>query len=860
MDLNEAFAPLSPDEIAASSGPAARPGDKRRIVPIVPVPPDAPAPETWRHPKHGAPSRMWRYTDALDQLMFAVARFDFRDGDGKPAKAILPLSFCDIGRGRRAWRARGIDGPRPLYNLPAIAARPDATLIVAEGEKAADAAGLLFPDTVATTPAGGAKSPHKADWTPVAGRTVIVATDNDEAGRQFGDKVCELARAAGATAVLHLPPDRLGSWVWKGGGKQLRDDIIPAGWDIADAVEDGWTADAVAALRGDPAFLPPYAEERETSHDATDAGEPEEPARWPFRVVANGVEKRIERVDKQTGAVAVEWKWFCSRLEVEAETRSADGDEWGRLLRITDRDGRVKEWSMPMRELAGDGTTCRERLLSLGADLGNTRFAREALHEYISTARPDRKTRCVARAGWQNSFYIGLDETFEARPAGERFIFQHAGAIDHAYRRRGTVASWQEHVARYAVGNSRLALALSTAFAAPLLHPTGSESGGFHFRGKSSTGKTTALHVAGSAWGGGGIRGFLRTWRATSNGLESIAALHCDALLCLDDLGQVDGRDAGQISYMLANGQGKTRAGRSGEARPAAEWRLLFLSSGEIGLADKIAEDGRGRRIAAGQEVRIVDIAADAGAGLGIFENLHGFPSADAFARHLTTAAGEHYGEAWRAYMRLLVKGFDDIAPTVNDYRAEFMTENAPAGADGQVSRVAARFGLVAAGGEMATAFGVLPWEPGEATRAAARCFRDWLQLRGGVEPAEEREAVSAVRRFIELHGNSRFEPMGDLMARDAMGAPIDVRIQNRAGFRRRDEGGGIEYLVLPEAWRGEVCAGLDAVAVAKTLASRKLLITGEGNKLQKNTRLPGFSSSVRCYVVTSGILGDGDA
>ena len=286
---------------------------------------------------------------------------------------------------------------------------------------------------------------------------------------------------------------------------------------------------------------------------------------------------------------------------------------------------------------------------------------------------------------------------------------------------------WQEHVARYAIGNSRLGLALSTAFAAPLLYPTSSESGGFHFRGGSSTGKTTALIVAGSAWGGGGVRGFIRTWRATSNGLEGVAALHCDALLCLDEMGQVDGREAGAIAYMLANGCGKARANRDGFARPSAEWRLLFLSSGEVGLADKIAEDGRGRRAAAGQQVRIVDIAADAGAGLGLFEDLHGFASADAFARHLKMAAGEHYGLAWRAFMRLLTKDFDAIAPTVSGYRDEFIAENCPKGADGQVSRVAARFGLVAAGGEMATAFGVLPWEPGEATKAAARCFADWL-------------------------------------------------------------------------------------------------------------------------------------
>ncbi len=442
---------------------------------------------------------------------------------------------------------------------------------------------------------------------------------------------------------------------------------------------------------------------------------------------------------------------------------------------------------------------------------------------------------------------------------GERIILQTNGAVDHALREAGTLEGWQENIGRYAVGNSRLALALSTAFAAPLLYPAGAESGGFHFRGASSTGKSTALVVAGSAWGGGGIRGYVRTWRATSNGLEGVAAMHCDCLLCLDEMGQVDGREAGQIAYMLANGVGKSRAGRDGSARPPAEWRLLFLSSGELSLSDKIAEDGRGRKVAAGQQVRIVDIPADAGAGHGLFENLHGFPSADAFARHLKMAAGEHYGTPTRAFLQTLVDNFDAIAPTVKGYVDEFIAENCPKTADGQVSRVAARFGLVAAGGEMATAAGVLPWPEGEATRAAARCFRDWLTARGGIEPAEETEAIAAVRRFIELHGNSRFEAMGELAPRDGIGAPIDQRIMNRVGFRRRAEGGGIEYLVLPESWKSEVCAGLDAGAVAKVLNGRGLLVAGGDGKPQVKTRLPNFASPVRCYVIAAGILGDAE-
>ena len=90
---------------------------------------------------------------------------------------------------------------------------------------------------------------------------------------------------------------------------------------------------------------------------------PEELTHWPFRVVKNGVEKRIDKTDKETGTVTTEWKWFCSRLEIIAETRSVNGEDWGRLLCVTDRDGRAKEWAMPMQMMAGDGTGYRERLL-----------------------------------------------------------------------------------------------------------------------------------------------------------------------------------------------------------------------------------------------------------------------------------------------------------------------------------------------------------------------------------------------------------------------------------------------------------------------------------------------------------------
>jgi hypothetical protein len=75
------------------------------------------------------------------------------------------------------------------------------------------------------------------------------------------------------------------------------------------------------------------------------------------------------------------------------------------------------------------------------------------------------------------------------------------------------------------------------------------------------------------------------------------------------------------------------------------------LSSGEIGLADKVAENGRGKRLSAGQQVRVVNIPANAGAGLVLFEDLHEFPSSEALATHFSRATRSPYVTAASAFV-----------------------------------------------------------------------------------------------------------------------------------------------------------------------------------------------------------------
>src|SRR5205085_1424033 len=110
------------------------------------------------------------------------------------------------------------------------------------------------------------------------------------------------------------------------------------------------------------------------------------------------------------------------------------------------------------------------------------------------------------------------------------------------------------------------------------------------------------------------------------------------------------------------------------------------------------------------------------------FDHLAGFASGQALADHLKAAAAIHFGHALRAYLGKLTaeKPFDEIKRMVET----FVSEVTPTGADGQVRRAAARFGIIAAGGEVAQRYGIVPWPPGEAIRAAKQLFGEWLAAR----------------------------------------------------------------------------------------------------------------------------------
>lgn len=175
---------------------------------------------TWY--RQATPERKWEYRDASGNLWAIVYRFR-HPVTGK--KVVRPWN-----PDRHVWEAP--DGQRPFYNLAKI--RQTDTVVLVEGEKCADA--IEAVGYVATTIMGGAVASAKTDWSPLAGKNVVVWRDNDAAGLEWETRVLDELRKANALAVrlVDIPPG------------------VPAKWDAADADETVRKNVIWAALQGRP--------------------------------------------------------------------------------------------------------------------------------------------------------------------------------------------------------------------------------------------------------------------------------------------------------------------------------------------------------------------------------------------------------------------------------------------------------------------------------------------------------------------------------------------------------------------------------------------------------------------------------
>lgn len=185
----------------------------------------------------GNPSDLYDYRDERGNILFRVARWNFIDETGEPAKAIRPQHL----EGEQWVHGLPDDTPRILLGLNNLHKWSDRPVLVVEGEKTARAAQKLVTDHIATTWLGGCGGVSHADWSPLAQRHCVLWPDNDDAGKKAMREVAGHLNSVGARSVrgVELP------------------EVLPKGWDLADPIPGGIKFDPEQLIKDAPEFFPP---------------------------------------------------------------------------------------------------------------------------------------------------------------------------------------------------------------------------------------------------------------------------------------------------------------------------------------------------------------------------------------------------------------------------------------------------------------------------------------------------------------------------------------------------------------------------------------------------------------------------
>ncbi|MDF2529558.1 MAG: hypothetical protein K0Q57_438 [Gammaproteobacteria bacterium] len=750
------------------------------FVPDDASPPPIPENATYIHPYKDKHGRLYGYCYRVEGT----------------EKVIRYLAYCVNKHGKTAWRVQGFIEPRLLYGINKLKPHHTVVLIV-EGEKAADAAQSLLDELdipVLTWP-NGAQSAKKADWSSIKGFDVLIWPDADEPGLVAANEIAALLLPYNKVQLINPPAN------------------VSKGWDLADAKAEGWTLQQIQECLQQRSHLVPI-------------------CKIDGKLVYGRYKKGIYY---HTNDQPNDEKWLCSFIEVVSQTRNEHSNAWGYWLRWLDADFKSHEWVMPASLLGNESKEWLSRLLEGGLKISPSAQAKRMLAAFIQANRNQERALCVSQSGWNHESYVLPGKTIQQ---GKSKVVLQSPLELEPFEAKGSIDEWRGHLSKLCIGNPLLMFAVSAAFAAPLLKVIELESGGFHFVGSSSIGKTTLLTIANSVWA---KPENIKTWRATANGLESVCSQHNDNLLCLDELGQLDAKESGECAYLLANGQGKARSSKDGTLRLTNKWRLIFLSSGEIPLSEHIRQSGK--KVKAGQLVRVVDLSASTGS-FGIYHDIKTYDGGAVFSEHIHKLSRAYYGVAGEAYLNELIRHQSKWRKEIESYLDGFKV-HVPQGADGQVSRVANRFALVAAAGAIASEMGITGWQSIDAVEASLKLFNSWLKERGHLGQFEKREVLRQVRSYLEQYANVRFVDWLN----------PDDRLNERLGFKRKDEQGHYTFYIFPDAIN-KIIEGNNRKQALQILVEAGWLQQDSQGKNSCSLNLPGIGNR-RVYVILSKALMD---
>ena len=581
-----------------------------------------------------------------------------------------------------------------------------------------------------------------------------------------------------------------------------------------------------------------------------------------------------EIVIKQEGKNPLRfWKKLCGYLKPVGIIRDGDNKNWAKVCDFTNKD-HVKSKIFVNDEDVTDPTALLKLLLNNGLEVPKVneifkgKLTNKLLAQYINSCNPTKRFTGVDKVGWhgncyllpfvndaRNSYLVQDTEQGETKER-EEHILQSNSANPRNLIRQGTLQGWRDSIGKLVNGNNLLMFSIATAISTPLFKKFNEEGCCFHFSGSSSIGKTTALYVASSVWGMGKPSSF----RTTDNAAESLCKNSNDGLLLMDELAEIDSNSLEKLTYLFGNGTGKGRSRRNGEAQAITTFKILGLSTGEIGLQAKLNE--KGKSTTAGQSVRFIEIPADSGKGLGIFDTLHGFKSGRELSEHLRKECRDS-GVVIDEWMQYISSNFNDLQKAIISASKTWFEKYLPPNSDSQVQRVGNKFALIAAIGETAIDAGILTFEQGAIIEACKVLFDRWLEQRGNNGSHEFQSIVERLKTLTQEGINSRFL--------DADGGNDENKnIQKLAGYKKsrkqpiedQENGTRQDDLVITEFWilsavfYREILENRNPKIFCKQLIENGYLLPDKQGKSQQSKRV-AKQKPQRFYVISADKISD---
>ena len=388
-------------------------------------------------------------------------RIPYRDADGMVVRDRIRAGLLKAANGRderMLWDQSGKGQGTVLYGVERLPPSGEQVILV-EGES--DTQTLWFHERSALGVPGATNFRPERDDPYLADRAVYVILEKDAGGEAL---LKSLSRSSHRKNIYVTTLDHF---------KDVSDMHV-AGPERFSARLDSALAKAVPL---DHLLL---------DRPELDQLAPERKADLPrgYRRRSDG---HIEVAETDKDGNITSWGWLCSPIEFLAVARDRENKSWGLRVGVQTSDGHWNYWIIPWRLLSDTGGELLGHLRDIGLGFGIGKAAKTALLNLLHCVRPNLKARTVNHVGWHERIFVLPDKVY-GQTTGELTVFSAAAAVKHAYRRGGTLEGWQE-MARQCAGNSRLVLAVSAAFAGPLLQLTDCEGGGLHFRGASSSGE-----------------------------------------------------------------------------------------------------------------------------------------------------------------------------------------------------------------------------------------------------------------------------------------------------------------------------------------------------------------------------------